>query len=297
MTTTTATRSTCSTSKRDQPVWIEALRSNSAAEFTLPNNDGYYSSGRPASSHTYYQQQFIESLNRAVRFGVGAAASSGNGFADVDGFEVASGTLDPRHTFPPLPGATNAMTTAKDPASEDVFVFHSNLAVYKWTRATNAWSSVNAGWPPISARESAAAFDPVRGRIFLLKGAESAVCHTFEPATGLFTARTLTGDTAAVNAASKGIGMVYEADRFLVRLPDAGGAVYAIDPATFSSRRCRPAAATACRRSSRRASISAGCRCRCVVASSTFRATQRTPGSCARTEWPTRSRRRGSRQT
>jgi hypothetical protein len=126
------------------------------------------------------------------------------------------------------------MTTAKDPASEDVFVFHSNLAVYKWTRATNAWSSVNAGWPPISARESASAFDPVRGRIFLLKGAESAVCHTFEPATGLFTARTLTGNTAAVNAASKGIGMVYEADRFLVRLPDAGGAVYAIDPATFS---------------------------------------------------------------
>src|SRR4029078_6839776 len=119
----------------DQPVWSEVLASNSAAEFTIPNNDAYYSSGRPASSHTYYQQQFIESLNRAMRFGVGAAASSGGSFGDVDGFDVVSGRLDARRTSPPLPAVNNAMTTVKDPATEDVFLFNANYSVHKWTRA------------------------------------------------------------------------------------------------------------------------------------------------------------------
>ena len=226
----------------DNPVWIELLPSNSAAEFTIPNNAGYYSSGRPASSHTYYSQQFIESINRAVRFGARAASSSGNGFPNVDGYnpDVAQGFSgwDTPGTFPDCPtyGASSAQAIVKNPVTEDVYSFNTNMAVWKYTWSTNAWTMVSVGYPPIDPSDASAAYDTLRNRIFIISGA--AIHHTFDPATGTFTDQTLTGAGAsAVQACAKAAGLIYEPvlDVYLFRPGLAGGGdVYAINADTFA---------------------------------------------------------------
>jgi hypothetical protein len=227
----------------DAPVWVEMLPSNTAGEFTIPNNSAYYSSGRPASVHSYYTQQFIEVRNRAMRFGATSVATSGNPHVAVDGYDCGEvqgvNGWDAAGTYPNIPGVsgTNAWAVAKNPTTEDVFVFVSNSSVRKWSQAANSWSTVNVGFPPISCNESASAYDSTRNRIFILKGAESpTACHTFDTSTGLFTARTLTGAAAAtITAAVKGLGLVYvpSIDSYIVRLGAAGGAAYKINAGTF----------------------------------------------------------------
>lgn len=225
----------------NSPAWVEMLPSNSAAEFTIPNNAGYYSSGRPASSHTYYSQQFIEARNRAVRFGTHAASSSGNGFRNIDGYspDAAQGVngWDAPGTYPDMPlGMQTGQPVTKNPATEDVFTFRGNISVWKWTQTTNTWSQVDSGYPPVDPVEAASAYDTTRNRIFLLR--DSTVCHTFDPATGVMTAQTMTGaSVSTLQAAAKAAGMIYEPtlDAYLVRLGrSSGGAVYRIDAATFA---------------------------------------------------------------
>jgi hypothetical protein len=220
----------------DEPEWIEVLESSSG--FTIPSDSAYYSDGRPASTHTYYMLQFIEARNRAIRFGVGASSTVGNPKVNIDGFNstVAVGVngWDAAGTYPNLPAALQH-AVCKNPATEDVFIFIDNGSVQQWTQATNTLSQVNVGYPPVSFNETASAYDTTRDRIFLWIGGGAAI-HTFDPATGGFTARTFTGaGAAALNGAAKGGGMVYvpSLDSYLVRLKATGGAVYKIDAATF----------------------------------------------------------------
>ena len=225
----------------NSPVWIEMLPSNTAAEFTIPNNAGYYSNGRPASTHSYYSQHFIEARNRAIRFGTRACSSSGFGFPNTDGYNcnAAQGVSgwDAAGTYPNMPagGDIPAQPIVKNPVTEDVFSFNSNIGVWKWTQTTNAWAQINSGYPPIDPNEAASAYDTLRNRILFIR--DSSIHHTFDPATGLFTDRTFTGAAAsALQAAAKAAGMIYEPvlDAYLVRLGRAaGGVVYSIDPATF----------------------------------------------------------------
>lgn len=225
----------------NSPAWVEMLPSNTAAEFTIPNNAGYYSSGRPASAHTYYSQHFIEARNRAVRFGTRATSSSGNMFPNVDGYDCSASPgangWDSAGAYPDAPssGAANSQAFCKNPVTEDVYSFNTNNAVFKWTQETNTWAQVNSGYPPIDPSESASAYDTTRNRILIFKGSTNH--HTFDPATGIFTDRTFTGSAAStLQASSPSPGMIYEPalDAYLVRLGRAaGGAVYRIDPATF----------------------------------------------------------------
>jgi hypothetical protein len=232
----------------DAPVWIEVLPSNSASEFTLVDpvdglswNQPRYSNGAPVSVHSYYCQQFIEARNKAVRFGTPAAAQRGNSFKNCDSFNVSTGVWDAESTIADLPVNNGpARAVCKNPITEDVFFFDENTSVLKWTQSTNTWSQINVGYPPIDPGESASRYDTVRNRIFLLRGtgSGSSISHTFDPATGTFTAQTLSGAAAStVMAATKGYGMVYvpELDAYLVRLRAAGSAVYKIDASTFTT--------------------------------------------------------------
>lgn len=216
------------------PSWVETLPSSSG--FTVPSDTDYYSDGTPVSAHSYYTLQCIESRDRVIRFGVGAAATSGNPKPVVDGFDSTGvGNWDAPGTYPSVPSGY-LRTTVKDPSTEDVYGFVNNYSVQKWANATNTWSAVQNEYPPVDFEQAAAAFDSNRSRIFLLKGIGDAR-HIFDPATGLFTQITLTGPaSSAVSGLSVGAGMIFvpTLDAYLVRGGLAGGgAVFKIDAGSF----------------------------------------------------------------
>lgn len=224
----------------NSPTWVEVRASDSAGAVT--SNSTHYTTGRPASSHTYYTKTFIEARNRAMRFGVGAVATSGNPHKAVDGFDctVAQGVngWDAAGTYPSLPGSGTMYSgeaICKNTNTEDVYFFYNNQTVWRWNQTSNTWTQINNGWPDIAPVDTAVAFDSNRNRVFLLRP-DTGNHHTFDPATGLFTSRTLTGTVSAINAANVGIGMIYEPtlDAYLVRLRAAGGTVYSINASTFA---------------------------------------------------------------
>jgi hypothetical protein len=229
---------------RNSPVWVEVTPSNAAAEFDFPNDAPYYSNGRPSSRHSYYSQQFIEARNRAMMFGAPAVSTTGNTFKTIDGFNcnAAIGTngFDPAGTYPDLPAYETGMAVCKNTTTEDVYVFNFNNAVYQWTQATNVVTTINDGFPPDTAN-AATAYDNSRSVVFLVNAAGA---WTFDPATGIFTARTLTGSYVSQVRSNQG-GMVYvpERDKYLLRSTvgsstagaEAGPNVYVVDPTTWAT--------------------------------------------------------------
>lgn len=218
----------------DAPAWIEVYRSSSG--FSRPSNTPRYSDGTPPSIHGYWSQQFIESRNRAMRFGLGAASTHGHSPPSLDGFSslVSVGTNGWSEVgdFPDWPAYTTDSPICKDPVTEDVYCFYENYRVSKWTNATNSMETLTTN-PPDTMTKAASAFDPVRSRIFL---ASSQGAWTFDPSTKSFTGRTLTGAVAAGVLTDQN-GAIYEPelDAFLVlRNVDANTVVvYRVDAATF----------------------------------------------------------------
>lgn len=237
--------------RADAPGWVEVLRSNTAAEFTIPSSAPRYSSGRPASIHSYYSQQFIERHNRAVRVGTPSPATTATPhFWAMEAFDatVAAGVngWDAAGTYPAVDsgqGPTPDWAVTKNPLTEDLFLMYANNWVKKLTPSASGpggtWAQVSTEPPPMSAYDSASAYDTTRNRIFYFARNVSwgtGICHTFDPATGHFTARTLSGEPATLAASKGGLGMVYvpQLDAYLVRLGTAGGSVYKIDASTFA---------------------------------------------------------------
>lgn len=225
----------------DNPRWIEVLASDS--NVPQPTDAPYYPSGRPCSIHSYQVQQVIERRNRAIRFGATAGATIGNTFPKVDGFDITVGVgvngWDAPGTYadiPTPPAITAGLVSVKNPATEDVYLFVRNNIVWKWTETSNTWTQHNTQIPPKDFLECGAAFDSTRNRIFLLREAATGMRHTYDIATGTFTAQTLTGAAAAaVVGGAKAQGLVYvpEVDAYFTRFQAAGGTVYRIDGATF----------------------------------------------------------------
>jgi hypothetical protein len=233
----------------DEPVWTEVLASNSAGEFTYPTNTVRYSSGRPASVHSYYSQQFIERHDRAVRVGTWAVATQAAAFWNMEAFDSTSGVgvngWDALNTYDPIIGSGTPVTqdhaTCKDPDTEQIYFFYQNASVRRFTPGTTGgtWAQVSVGSPPASAVDSAAAWDSRRSRAFVFSRSPSGatgICHTFDPVTGAYTARTLTSEPAALAASKGGLGMVYVPylDAYLVRIGASGNTVYKIDASTFA---------------------------------------------------------------
>ncbi len=188
-------------------------------------------------------QQFCEARNRALRVGSGATCTVGNGSNNMDGFNcnapIGTNGWDPRDSYPrcysPYPG----VPTCKDTNTEDIYAFYSNASVQKWTAAGagfGTWTQANVGFVPGDTYYAATAFDATRNRIFLLGNDNN--CRTFDPATGLFTNRTLTFSgisASSIPLTERGFGMTYipALDSFLIRYAAAGGAVYQIHAGTF----------------------------------------------------------------
>jgi hypothetical protein len=110
--------------EEDEPEWVEMLAGD--ASDRTSDSSGYYPSGRPTSSHTYYSEQFIESLDRAMRFGVGSRSPGGEPSTAVDGFDctVAQGVngWDAQDTYPDLILAQTNIVSCKDPSTEEVYL-------------------------------------------------------------------------------------------------------------------------------------------------------------------------------
>lgn len=219
----------------DEPAWIEFYRSSSG--FDTPNSGPRYSDGTPVSIHGYWSQQFIESRNMAMRFGLGGGSTDGGSPDNIDGFDITVGVgndgWSALEDFPSWIAYTPDTSICKDPTTEDVYCFYANYGVYKWTNATNQVSAVNNGYPPDTMGQAAAVFDPLRSHIFL---ANDRGAWTFDPSTGVFTGRTLSGPAAAgVMTGQNGIVYEPELDRYLIlHIVGANNvAVYVVHPTTF----------------------------------------------------------------
>lgn len=224
----------------DSPEWEEMLASSESGAVT--SSSARLTDGKPTSAHCYWTQQFCEARDRAMRFSASGVATSGDSKTSVEGYDctVSAGVdgWDAAETYPNIPGITyTANVVCKDQTTEDVYFFRANTHVYKWTQATNTWSTVTAT-VPADMTEASVAFDSTRNRIFLFHGVDTSVCHTFDIASGTFTEQTLSGGSAGtLDAAGKGMGLAYieELDAYIMRFGASGATVYTINASTFAA--------------------------------------------------------------
>ena len=221
----------------DAPAWVERYRCDASWQPDVP----YYSpSGHPQSAHCYYQQQFCEARNRAMRFGAYGGTGASLYYPSVDGFNstlaVGVDGYDPAGTYPDIPGIYPDNATCKDPRNEDVWIFQSNAYIARWNQVANTMDTLTTD---ISVTYSGcgSAFDTLRNRIFLLS---ASTCITIDPADPTAESlRTLTGDydTFFIDNNEYQLGVIYEPalDAFLVRRRASGGAIYKIDAGTFAT--------------------------------------------------------------
>lgn len=163
---------------------------------TVANDVEYYADGRPSARHSYYQCQFINRRGKFFWFGGGSVWGSGNsGSIAVDSFDPNTNDWDSSGTYPDMPsGPGSACGVSKD-ASENVYIHNYNSGdLYKWTEATNTWSTLSNIDVANSAQSHCV--DTSRNRIFrTAKGAISAATIALD--TGVKTDRTLSGANAA----------------------------------------------------------------------------------------------------
>jgi hypothetical protein len=224
-----------------------------------------YADGLPASRHTYAMTQFLGRHNRAVTTG-GSISSPGTPFQDTDGFDVDAGVgvngWSELYAYPggqggvgPATwsggGAIIAATCVKDPRTEKIYTF-SHTRLHILTPSVTgpipgvAGSGATYSYLPLSwdsaysYAEGAAAVDTKRNKILWTHGYglnSKSKPYTFDLTSGTLDAQhTYTGSAAAALATvPSSCGVVYEPflDRYLLRGPDAGAAIYVIHPETF----------------------------------------------------------------
>ncbi len=210
----------------DSPAWVEI----EPPSLTV-SNAAYYADGKPTSRHHYYGATVDETNGRVMLFG-GSRYSDGGVLATVDSFDLSTNNYNAASTHPNIPAGVNieAGAMCRDPSNDDVYVI-ANYNVSRWNRASNTWTDLIAGSTASFAQFTASAFDTTRNRIFCLGGGAS---FTYDLSGNATTPRSLSG--SGINPSTQYMGMDYVAaiDRFLVRLPGSGGAIYQVDAATFA---------------------------------------------------------------
>lgn len=223
-----------------------------------------YLDGRFVGRHTYYSAQGVGSkvMLFDCRAAYGDALPPGpNGEPPfqagplVDSYDTAvtDATIDPaafpmlnaqfkgkheaRGLYPnlPLPGTRIAKSTCKDPSTEDVYVA-ADQWMYKWTKATNAWSLVigNGDWRLDSWEFGPSVFDGTRKRIVHCTGNKVQWIDPVTKTLGKITPlKDATGANSPINLSSSD-GMVLDTknDRLLA-IESVSGKYWAIDPVTF----------------------------------------------------------------
>lgn len=164
----------------ENPAWVQLRGPTPNSD--IVNSTAYYLDGRPGASHTYYQSQFINSLDRFMVFcrdgvsGPGLFPEPPVGFAYVGeqyskSFNLATGDWDPAIYIPTFPGTgdTPGALCAKHPWTEDVYYSRNyGNGWYRWKRESNSWSRLSG--TSRSPWYAGAAIDPTRDRMLVVGG-------------------------------------------------------------------------------------------------------------------------------
>jgi hypothetical protein len=220
----------------DKPMWTLVHPGSPRTAVTAAD---HYADGLPTSRHTYYSSQYIASRNRIMLFGAAAPYSIGfpapafQAGANVDGFDVSAKKWDPAGTYANSPVFNTAMSVAKDPATDDVYVA-ARAKFAKWSAATNTWSNVspkgiNGSYSSYEFKPSL--IDSARHRWVHLADKPAPMLQFIDLATSAYSQVALTGPLTSVEDYSS---LVHDLDndRYITV---QGAVMYAIDPVTGAS--------------------------------------------------------------
>lgn len=192
----------------------------------------YYDDGKPAARHSYWNIQYIDSLDRMFQFGAPAVFGDGStGFLATDAFNPNTNTWAPAGTYADSPTRATAIGIVKTDRDE-VFVhlFSDWGPMYKWTPQTMAWEFLGNRMP--YNEFTPYCHDPVRDRVVRTRsGAVSASWFTTD--TGARTDFEYTGEFAAKADNMSGMTYCEALDCFLLRRYHFDPDVYRIDPVTW----------------------------------------------------------------
>ncbi len=213
------------------PRWTERRASTPVS--SIRDSVTHYADGRPTSRHSYYGATFNQVRNRIMLIG-GSRWGSGSITSAVDGFNVSANDWDAARTYPDAPSnAVQLPETAfvENPSTGDVYAFGA-YAVYRWSSASNSWSTLATGTSAYGF-EAASAFDTRRNRILLVAGQGDR--HLFTLSNNTLQVVSLSG-TAAGQISGGGYGMIYDPwlDAYLFRKSNSGSTVYRINAQTFA---------------------------------------------------------------
>jgi hypothetical protein len=221
------------------PGWIEDLASTPPASI-IDTNDRYLD-GRPTSRHGQYSPWFDNhaGASRVLLFGGGARYSTAatTVVQATDAYDTATRTWSALATMTGQLAGFENPAICRDQRNGDVYVAGSpsQWVMQKWTKATNSWSEVRSAATTelsFAAVRSAAAWDSLRNRIFIV-GGSNACHHVYSPDSNTDASITLTGAAAAAVTGLFDAGLVYIpiGDFFIARDGGAtGGTFYKITP-------------------------------------------------------------------
>jgi len=221
---------------------------------TAPGSSvAYYAANEPSARHGYYGNHVNENDNKIYNYG-GSCWQTGSATRDIFSYDIAGNTYSAQGGNSLLTSGfadTNAINMCQDPATQDVYFFGGTSPgtdnIGKWTAATGVCSDIT---PSPNSNPymylSAAAYDSTRNRILILGGNPNhpdrtpnpSVHAVYDVAANSLVDITLTGNQTYIDivkvAEQNAMFYVEELDRFLVRLGQAGDAVYTIHPTTWA---------------------------------------------------------------
>lgn len=229
-------QSFCFDVEREAPVWSQLRASTTVGDTCV----AYNAALDPTSRHSYYGLLFNEFDNRIMMCGGVWACSSGTpNLPTMDSYNLVTDSYSPAGTHPDVPAGLRApdMVWTLDPTTCDIYGMNVNT-FGKWTRSSNTWSVSlgDTGSPPTVNGAPMSAFDTMRGRVFILGGANSA--HSFyTKQTNVWTQPTITGARATdlTTAARASMQYVEAIDAYVVRRSPAGNDVIKIDAQSFEA--------------------------------------------------------------
>lgn len=243
----------------DNPAWVELRPSTPLA--SVLNSSAVYLDYRRAATHTYYGIQFVNQDNRLAilpapgmgdsRFNEVTSANSSfvsayPGNRTFCSFSLTTGDWDAetvrttgRGHYADWPGGGDftACLCCMNPATGDIYYSRNgdtNGRLWKWTRATNSWSTLGSINTP---NYSGSAIDPQRGTMLAVGDYGSVVApRVYRIDTGErlnVTFGGLGGDALKMGAYP---GVVFDEhnDRFLVIKNSSPLTIYAVNPTTWA---------------------------------------------------------------
>lgn len=215
----------------DAPAWVRRRDPSSSVTATASHNPD----GRPASRHTYWHVQFIESRNRLMTIG-GAAyygPTGGDNYPNVDAFNPDTNDWEPANTYASGPSGFQSVGQAMCQAgNDDVWVQNPNGTgtMYRWNAATATFTEI--GMRSTYDHDTPMAYDSLRNR--LVRFGDSGQARRFDLNNDAAeTSITFGGSQAAQAGRGSSVEYVPDLDRFLI-MPWQSDTIYQCHPTTFA---------------------------------------------------------------